>query len=136
MDLSTMSPSRQPPIPGPYPVDELVECEADQAVLQEGPSPAQVQERGQTRATGAWETDAGRQMGACGAGAGGGRRGTQAPQGRGPAARRRPVSRIGAGRRPWWFHILVASPVKWSWQPAAGVGVKREWQGLGAGAHF
>lgn len=36
------TPSRQPSHPGSYPLDELVECEVDQAMLQEGPRPAQV----------------------------------------------------------------------------------------------
>lgn len=36
------APSRQTSHPGSYPMDELVECEVDQAVLQESPSPAQV----------------------------------------------------------------------------------------------
>lgn len=36
------APSRQTSHPGSYPVDELVECKVDQAVLQEGPSPTQV----------------------------------------------------------------------------------------------
>lgn len=59
------TPSRQPSHPGPYPVDELVECEVDQAVLQEGPSPAQVIGAVARHMGQAPGRQMGRQVGAC-----------------------------------------------------------------------
>lgn len=60
--------SRQPSHPGPYPADELVECEVDQAVLQEGPSSAQVIGAVAGHVGQAPGGQTGRQAGVCGPG--------------------------------------------------------------------
>lgn len=93
------TPSRQPSHPDSYPVDELVECEVDQAMLQEGPRPAQVIGAVARHMGQAPGRQMDRQVGHVDQGQWG-KRGTQEPQGRGPAARQGTTSNIHAGRGP------------------------------------
>lgn len=96
------TPSRQPSHSGPYPVHELVECEVDQAVLQEGPSPAQVIGAVAGHVGQAPERQMGRRWGMW-ARAGG--RGLKNPK----AEAQLPGGGLGikhsCGVRPWQFHI-------------------------------
>lgn len=104
-------------------------------MLQEGPSPAQVIGAVARHVGQAPGRQMGRQVGACGPGLVGEEGGTQAPWGRGPAARREAGHQTLMPGEALAVPHPVLSPVKWSWQPAAGVGVA-ERQALGGGAHF
>lgn len=126
-------PPGSPLILGPYPPDELAEGEVDQAMLQEGSSPAQVIGAVARHVRQAPGRQMGRQAGACGPGLGGwgvggkrltaqgqrprcqtGTRASNIHEGCGPGGS---TSRTGLGE---------AEPAASCW----------EWGGLGGDAHF